>query len=364
MAKNLNIAMINQSWRQRYQSVPYIYFNWNLPHVFESTVFTKEMVNDPDGPYEKTAVDDRRIGWMSRQKQFIIDTTEDPITKAGFQERYHLIEDIGLGDRVIWVTDDLELQQLYKNTVSWPRDLACSARRLQMHYHPAVTPGARTTLVSCLNRQFRAHRAYLIWLLRSRSYFPQAITSCNAYVDSYTGESLDLDHESFLDLPLDLRQSMNQINLYHTSGVDDDDWCNDHSFTHPAFSDTYLNVVTESIIEPGVYFSEKTFKPLAAGQLFLLLGCAGSMQYLRQLGIGCFDWDLKYHGYEHYGNWMTRAEKLIQLLDEIYPDIPDIYHTNYEQILHNYHLIRSPDFLTQCERSLRQYDLIKSYRDQ
>lgn len=356
-----------ESWFRPYSDIPSRYFDYVLPLLLDGSLFhygnTPEEMHPDAEPVQEhlTALEInwRSVDWISRQEQIIVDTTADPVTKAGFLQRYHWVQDLGINDRIIWVTDDLDLDNIYPNVVAWPRDLACSAYRLQQHYHPEVYPGPRTYFLSCLNRQFRPHRAYLYWLLAQRRYLDQSLVSHRAYVDSYTGDSVDLDHSWFQTIPDDIRVGMSQMCLYRESCPGDNRWINDHSFVHPAYSDSYLNLITESITEPGVYFSEKTFKPLASGQIFLLLGCANSLPHLRNLGLECFDHNLAHHQYDSEQDWICRVDNLVGILDQIYDVIPDIYHINRREIEHNWDWVRSKSFLERCESSLRRQGLIR-----
>jgi len=358
--------VIKEPWFRPYRDIPRRYFDYTLPLLLDGSLFyygktIKDLHPDAEPlPYQVTElqVDWRRVDWISQQEQVIVDTTADPITKDGFLQRYHWAEDLGINNNIIWVTDDLDLDRTYPNVVAWPRDLACSSWRLQQHFHPDVRPGPRTYLFSCLNRQFRPHRAYLYWLLMQREYFDQGIVSHRAYVHTYTGENIDLDHSWFQQIPDDIRTCMSKADLYRESCPGDDQWINDHSFAHPAYSDKYLNLITESLTEPGVYFSEKTFKPLASGQLFLLMGCSDSLPHLRALGLECFDNALAHCQYDCVDDWLRRADNLVGILDEIYDAIPDIYHDNRKEIEHNWHWVRSHGFLERCESSLRAQGLI------
>jgi len=62
------------------------------------------------------------------------------------------------------------------------------------------------------------------------------------------------------------------------------------------YNDSYWNIVLETHLSlednlPGVFLTEKTWKPIANGQAFVVLGNAGSLQYLRSLGFRTF-WEI------------------------------------------------------------------------
>lgn len=78
---------------------------------------------------------------------------------------------------------------------------------------------------------------------------------------------------------------------------------NDHSITVTEhFQNSYWNIVLETLLDGGIFITEKTLKPIRNGQAFVVLGCQHSLAYLRE------------HGYQTFGN----------VIDESYDAIPDV----------------------------------------
>jgi len=71
----------------------------------------------------------------------------------------------------------------------------------------------------------------------------------------------------------------------------------DADILHDAYTDSYVNLVTETVTCPKIFLTEKTWKPIASGQLFLVLGNPGIIEHLREQGIDCFD-DVIDHSYD------------------------------------------------------------------
>jgi len=79
---------------------------------------------------------------------------------------------------------------------------------------------------------------------------------------------------------------------------------NENYTQHPASSmikehyrNTFLSVVTETLIDPNVlFYSEKTWKPVSIGHPFMLLSSVGSLRGLREQGYQTFSdyWDESY----------------------------------------------------------------------
>lgn len=69
---------------------------------------------------------------------------------------------------------------------------------------------------------------------------------------------------------------------------------NDHSITYmPHYTNSYCNIIFETLFDAdgsgGAFLTEKTFKPIKHGQPFVVVGCAGTLQVLRDLGYRVFD---------------------------------------------------------------------------
>ena len=55
------------------------------------------------------------------------------------------------------------------------------------------------------------------------------------------------------------------------------------------YSDTYINLVTETFFGKNVFLSEKIFKPLSNLQAFIVLGDYGTIAELKRLGFKTFE---------------------------------------------------------------------------
>jgi hypothetical protein len=101
----------------------------------------------------------------------------------------------------------------------------------------------------------------------------------------------------------------------------------DSEIDTPANTDSYIHLVTETTVKPKIFLSEKTWKPIASEQLFLVFGNVGIISYLRDQGVDVFD-DLIDHSYDNEQNWENRLimiheqlRKLINMdLEFIYKD--------------------------------------------
>lgn len=83
---------------------------------------------------------------------------------------------------------------------------------------------------------------------------------------------------------------------------------------HIDYERTFLSLVSESTCEPGViYLSEKTFKPIAMGHPFIIIGSMGSIRELKKIGYKTFDkfWD---ESYDDCNSDKERIDRIIDIL--------------------------------------------------
>ena len=124
-----------------------------------------------------------------------------------------------------------------------------------------------------------------------------------------------------------------------------------HSYRLSLFdqsSESLLYVVTETVADGHrQHLTEKTFKPICLNMPFVVVGTAGSLDYLKRYGFKTFDsfWD---ESYDAETNDVQRIEKIGQLLTEL-----DQLSTKEKQVLfkhasvitqHNYNHFYSGGF--------------------
>jgi hypothetical protein len=105
------------------------------------------------------------------------------------------------------------------------------------------------------------------------------------------------------------------------------------------YVDAYLNLVTESRLEPIGFLTEKIYKPIRAGQLFLIQGPPGTIKFLRECGFDTFD-DLIDHNYDNIHNWIERTDYIHTELKRIFLDIEKIYFETTERRLKNLNVLK------------------------
>jgi len=163
------------------------------------------------------------------------------------------------------------------------------------------------------------------------SYCETGVLDNNNPIEIDSFDNLRNDTELFLKRAPFLWDRLNQ------------DQRNDHSSIGDIelYKNSYCNIVVETHFDAdqsgGVFLTEKTFKPIKHGQLFFIVGCAGSLQELKKLGYSTFDQWLD-NNYDFINNNTVRWSKLKQAIKQAQRDLPKIYAAAVNDIKHNQQL--------------------------
>jgi hypothetical protein len=114
----------------------------------------------------------------------------------------------------------------------------------------------------------------------------------------------------------------------------------------PTYQTCYIDYLPESRTE-NTFISEKTWKPIFSGQLFLILGSVGTIEYLRAIGVDVFD-DIVDHAYDQEPNLETKIAMLMTAITNLLAqDLDQIWTDTYHRRQKNLDLVYSPAF-QQC----------------
>jgi hypothetical protein len=194
---------------------------------------------------------------------------------------------------------------------------------------------------SCLNGTVWAHKILMYLTLAQKPYFKNMIFTFGnrAYFESFPSE-----------LALTVEENLNFSSLPNKVTFLDSDasWDVDVSINHPAFTDCYINLVTETnVYNDTPMLSEKTFKPILAGQLFILLASPGAVQFLRDIGIDTFD-DIIDHSYDNITDVRSRIQQISDQVDRLERlDLNTIYTDIKPRLRRNSEFLKSQEFRDQ-----------------
>lgn len=194
--------------------------------------------------------------------------------------------------------------------------------------------------LSCLNGTCWEHRKLTYLELSKRDYFNELVFTYK-HGPSMPGISeltlTDSEQENLSLLPQTVVFKEND----KTIGID-------LTINHPAYQNTYVNLVTETVTNlHKPMLSEKTFKPIIAGQLFILIAPPGAIEFLRKIGIDTFD-DIIDHSYDTVSDTRERILLAIKQVDRLMKmDLEIIYNQIVDRLLQNSIYFRSEEFRSQ-----------------
>jgi hypothetical protein len=195
--------------------------------------------------------------------------------------------------------------------------------------------------LSCLNGTPWEHRKLIYLGLSQKLYFKDMIFTFG-------------NRKGYQSFPSDLKltseeqENFSQLSTNVTFLDSDSSFDIDVTTNHPAYTDSYLNLVTETnIFTDTPMLSEKTFKPILAGQLFILLAAPGAVQFLRDVGLDTFD-DIIDHSYDNVVDIRDRLQQILNQLDQLIQlDLEHIHRDIKPRLKKNSEFLRSQEFRNQ-----------------
>jgi hypothetical protein len=211
--------------------------------------------------------------------------------------------------------------------------------------------------LSCLSKTPRLHRLRLWYLMHQRPWGKDVFKSLSSI---RFGEWLNLENASDIkNLYAQLGHNVTDWLLAHehelpySSEVGYDFWNNCMSSASPAYLDCYFNVTSESEIY-HFHCTEKSVKPLIAGNIPIFFNAPGVMQMLTSIGF-----DLEFAGVNQPGESSDSCDKrclaIVDEIDRVWADIPDIWQANLSRIKHNRDFSISDKLREICIQDVKEF---------
>lgn len=283
--------------------------------------------------YLSTVLDQAQANRIMFQ-QIIVDATQDPITD--YDDKTKILDAISRtkGQKIFLAMSQFSLAlHSHLTEINYPSWLFSFKRQTL----PEWNTQKRNYAFSCLNRNPSMHRLILYTKIKNRGLLDQFIYS---FYDRcpYQGHQLSARHfRALADFVGEEEANMCLANLqdFPLSWQGERLGINDHTINHPAYQDTWCNIITET---SGLvsFTSEKIWKPIAAGQLFLVAGAPGTVGWLKRLGFHAFE--------DHYDskiNLGSRLQLLVDVIERHRDDTAGWWFQNLPAIEHNYHWFHS-----------------------
>lgn len=260
----------------------------------------------------------RLAAFSDPMARIIIDYSEEGFTTEVFEDLHTWVVQHGLTDRVLYVSSTCNVQSLYH---AW-----CYKRKLPVLFQCAWygffanwinfnqryrdkpelgipmakwTPGTKRYM--SLNRRPYPHRIYITTLLEHFKLVEHGAVSMPKH---FTEKDINWGKEDF-DLPYQWEQLKDRCNgsidsldasfnsLYNKLPLIADTDRFDINYAldlnNTLYDEYPINLVTETLFfTDSIFPTEKIFKPMLHGQIFLLCGAPGFLKQLRSFGFQTF----------------------------------------------------------------------------
>ena len=201
---------------------------------------------------------------------------------------------------------------------------------------------------SCLNSVPKIHRLIMLNKLYQHNTQQDVFHSFLWDKQQHAKNHLNTDYWKTDIAQYDTEYNYFVENLMHMCPIlvddisDKDTYLNDHSVSSPAYSQSALNIITESS-HSRLFFSEKTWKPIFAKQLFMSINAPGSIAKLEEFGFDVFR-DLIDHTYDQHTDLVQRVDACVAEVRRLSDDIIDIYHHTEKRRQNNFRHLQSHNF--------------------
>jgi hypothetical protein len=262
------------------------YTKWSglyLKSVGQDVIFDKTKWGWP--------LDKNRVRGELRKGPFIVLMAQDPFND----------HEATTAEQLLKITDKFLILSSNGKYFSNPTKHICYfpytflEQKLKFSMYNTILPASadpRRYAISSLGGKSRYHRIADYVKLREKPYFDKLLVTMNNNFDLEECK-LETQIEFWNDDIVEKFQSLlltEELKRGHYQ---------DHTIMHPAYTDSYINYVTEtSIRTTEIFCSEKTCKPFMSGQFGVWLSNPGHVEFLRTIGFDVFDDVFGGHAYD------------------------------------------------------------------
>jgi hypothetical protein len=223
-----------------------------------------------------------------------------------------------LGQLNYWFVSGNTAANQLKNFCYFPGHELLYWQRNRLQPAMTIPSGPRPYEFTLLSRAHKWWRATAVQDLVARGLLDSSLWSYNTGCDiADAREHNPIETGAILDLHIDrfVAQGPYRCDTLTT------DQHNDHAYLAPELiQHSYCSIVLETLFDAGgsggAFVTEKTFKCLKHGHPFVIAGCAGTVQLLRDLGYRTFDSAID-HSYDLIANntdrWLALAQEIQRL---------------------------------------------------
>lgn len=193
-----------------------------------------------------------------------------------------------------------------------------------LHVSEEYRPGLRNKTFLCFNRRYNEHRVLFYTMMHKQGlidkfYISMAATQPeNSRSFSENARYFALNRPAFDITDDDINNASSVLPLtLDTTNFNSYPMENGPKAVAKFYSDSYINIVNETYFFNNIiHLTEKTFKPIAFKQPFIMLSAPGSLQHVKEMGFQTFNnfWD---ESYDLETNHETRFLMITKILKDI-----------------------------------------------
>jgi hypothetical protein len=253
---------------------------------------------------------------------------------------------IDLGINFILLSHDPQDHLLYPNLLFYPYYYYWTNKTFTQF--DVDVSGPRKFKIASLSRRPTAHRIINYIQLKDKLYFNNAVITAHRY-DNPTEYGPRGDE---MLVPIDVQTKWNQI--YPTLPIMPPLGGSSFHLLHPGYTNSYVNLIVETTVTKGFFITEKTWKPILRGQLFLAWGNVGVVTHLRDMGVDVFDDFVDHKYYDTEQDPLTRLNKIHAVLDELAEqDLDSIFQQTVSRRISNIAKFKNGQFGTQYQNQIK-----------
>ena len=240
-------------------------------------------------------------------KQLIFDATYDPV--YDYKEKVEILNDYVKNKGIPGFLSVSHFEVNYHShlvEILYPSWLF-SFKRQKL---PELNLTEKKWKYSCLNRNPIWHRLMFYTMIKEKNLLDQFVYTfydrcpyIGTLVDGHYYAKTDHFFEDYYG------RCMENISDLPLSWPNDVPGHSDHTLNHDAYINAECNIVTETSVSVS-FTSEKIWKPIAAGQIFHVVGSAYTNKWLQSLGFYTFD-----TGYDSIIDNVQRIEAVANLVE-------------------------------------------------
>ena len=264
---------------------------------------------------------------LSELKKYSLVIADFSKERFGHYPLYDIFENLGIN--FLFLHCNILNHQIRPNILYYPHHY----HRLKVNVSKKISESiVKKYKLSCLNSRPRWHRVYNYLLLQSHPEIK------NFRISMHNEDGEFVDHQEKLakdNMPVELIQQWNAVRnqLPKTGNLKGNI---NFDIRDPAYTDSYINLITETDMSQTMFITEKTWKPIASAQLFLIMGYKNIMAHLKELGVDTFDDIVDHNYYDNEPDWQFRIQKIHQVINNLLSqDLESIYKNTQQRRIAN-----------------------------